>query len=175
MAPLPDNLTGRLWIHYTSAGEGHELLIRTDPGVSASLAAGHGQAIANILKAGMSTSDAFDSARFSAAGSNLSFPVAWTVVVGTVAGAVDPDKGANFIALSARTTGGRRSKFTFFTPTATPDTLGYRQGMGGYFADFRDYVEENAAQIVGIDGEELTIYGYTNQGYNAYWQRQLRA
>lgn len=174
MAPLPQNSTARLWIKYTSVEREHELLVRLGSGADAAVASSTATAIATILRDIMVTTDAFIGARFAAAGANISFPVTFTPIAGTVSGTPDPDKVANFVALSGRTSTGRDIKWTFFTPQYDASTLGYRTARAGAVLDFAEYIEDNPALIVGIDGNAPVVNGYANVGFNAYWQRQAR-
>lgn len=175
MAPLPANNTDRLWVKYTSAGRAHELLFRFDEGTGASSAAASVEVALPVLKSMMASNDAVTGARFSAAGSTVSFPVPITTGPGTGSAWTDPDTGANFYSATGRSTDGRDVKYTVFTTLSNPDTLGYRYNSPtGQWLDFLEVLDEMPANPVTISGLIPIMQSYVNWGYNAYWQRKLR-
>ena len=85
MAPLPDNLTDRYFLDYTSMGIVHTLMVRF-PQVT--LRADADTTMFNLATAfaqRMRTSDSFFRARYAESGQNFSLPTAWTPINGVMA------------------------------------------------------------------------------------------
>lgn len=176
MAPLPDNLTARLFVDYTSGGTEHTTLIRLESSATSSDAATMYGLFTTATKAMMSPTDAFTGARFSAAGSNVSFPIAVSSVVGTASGGpFDPDKRANFISVTGRSADGRDAKIGLFTVWENPDIAGFRNDTpSGAEAAFVTWATTNAANLRSASDEQVIWNTYVNRGVSAYWQRKLR-
>lgn len=170
LPPLPANNTDRAWLAYTSQGEGHEIVFRFPSGTTQANIVTACAAFANSIKSAMLTTDTFTGLRHQDSGSTLSFPLAWTVITGTGSGTPDADNKAKFIALSGRSLGGYRCRLTFFTAIIN-DTVGYR--IAGSSA-IGVAVAAMTTAPVAVDGNAVIWNTYTNVGYNAYWQRQLR-
>lgn len=175
MAPLADNLTPRLFIEYTSMGHEHTMLIRLQGGATGADAITAYNEITAILKSGMHTSDSFTGARFSAAGSNLSFPLSVTAVAGTGSTSVGEDNKPNFVSWTGRSLQGRRVKITFFTGQ-TGEITGFRWGTppAGWLANMLSYLDLDAEGIVAADGGIPVWNPYVNMGVNSYYQRKFR-
>lgn len=170
LPPLPENNTARAWLKYTSVGVEHELMFRPPNGTSLTDVGVMATTLANGLKSQMQTSDSFTGLRYSAQGSTLSFPLAWTPIAGTGSTSSDADNKAKFEALSGRSSGGYRCRMTFFTPNL-PDSQQYRNnGATGFYT----LVTSITPTFRAIDGLGVIWNSYTNLGYNAYWQRQFR-
>lgn len=175
MAPLPENNTGRLFIEYTSAGRAHTLLLRYPDEVDGADAAGFAGPVIAAMKGVMASNDAVTGARFSAAGSNVSFPVAIVTGPGTGSAWTDPDAGAGFASWTGRSADGRDVKYTVFNTNVNPDTLGYRALVPGtVWQDFLDAIDEATVKPRTISEGIPFMNSYVNYGYNSYWQRKLR-
>lgn len=175
LPPIASNLTDRYWLKYMAGTVEHEMCFRLAAGTATATGQAHATALANALKGYITTVDSFVSLRYSAAGSQLSFPLAFTSVAGTNNGAWELDDKASFVALSGRGATGYRSRITFFTPY-TSDVLGYRVGpaTAGVFGAFYSAVTGLSPALVAPDGATMVWNAYVNTGWNSYWQRQLR-
>lgn len=175
LPPLPDNNTDRSWLQYTMMGTQHELCLRWPNATTQATVIAQNTALANALKPYMSTADSFTGLRHSDGGSNLSFPLAWTSIVGTNSGTPETDDESKFMALSGRSLGGYRCKTTFFTPFIG-DVRGYRVAVGIDSACDALYngILALTPDPVSKDGQSVIWNAYINIGYNSYWQRQLR-
>lgn len=170
LPPLPFNNTDIAWLKYTSCGITHELMFRQPAATPQEDIIANAVGIANALKSLMPSSDSFIGLRHQDKNSNLSFPLAWTAIVGTGTAFTENDDKAKFIALAGRSLGGYRCRMTFFTPHVS-DTYQYRYLAGTALNTAAAAMEPDA---VAVDGEPVIWHAYTNIGYNAYWQRQLR-
>ncbi len=174
MAPLPPETTGRLFIEYTSLGQEHVAVVRLGTtGTSLEAAAVYG-ALAPLIAPFLPVEDAITGARYAAPGSNLSFPLGVTPEPGTNTQTFDPDNKPEFISFTGRSLGGRRTRFTIFTPAYNPDVDGYRVlDLTGGLGALRNELATNES-ITAIDGEPVIWNSYANAGYNAYFQRKQR-
>lgn len=175
MAPLANNLTARLFVEYTSGGTAHTTLIRLEASATSADAAtmyGLFTAAANGL---MDTSDTFTGARYSAAGSNVSFPIAVSAVAGTGAVSEVQDHDANFVSCTGRSADGRRAKVGFFTVAAIQGSQNYRiDSPSGAYATFANFFSTNASNLRSASNQQVIWNTYVNYGISAYWQRELR-
>lgn len=181
MAPLPANSTGRVHIKYTANGKNHVVSPRY---------AGTGAPSVDFMEGldgwliaanpFMPTDWAFIDWTYQEAGSNISVPLS---------GAPTPFSGdrvpkewdkAGYGDVVGRDTLGRRVKLTLLGWAYAPDEVEaegdqYRlyatEGSG--FADYIAAVE--ASLIVTITANTPVWKQYINIGWNAYWQRKLRA
>lgn len=175
MAPLPVTNTARLFIEYRSLNQEHVAQLRLINGSTLTDAQTLYGVFAPLMAALLFTSDAVTGARFSAQGSNLSFPIAVSPVTGTVGGTGDEDNRPEFISFTGRGLLGRRVRFTLFTPMQDPDTVGYRQTTpGGAYGAILDALNANTPPIVDISNNLPVWNAYQNAGYNAYFQRKRR-
>jgi len=175
LPPLPDNNTDRYWLKYTSAGEEHELCFRLANSTSTADGEAAATALANALKSWMPSTDTFSSLRKAENGSNLSFPVTFTPIAGTGAGAAEATDLARFCSIVGRSAGGYRCRMTFFTPNIS-DSIAYRTATGVSTPGSSLYTAAAAQSpaFVAKDGFGVIWNGYSNNGFNSYWQRQLR-
>jgi hypothetical protein len=116
-----------------------------------------------------------DDVEWAASGSNVFNPVVTGAEghgYGTGAGTVT--EIPEYIDFVGRTPGGKRVRAAFF-------------GLGISAVDYRFQAGENAdvdaaiavlvgssASLLGIDGLNPVWKSYANQGFNAYWQREVR-
>lgn len=175
LPPLPFNNTDIAWLKYTSYGVQHEIMFRQPSATPQADIIANAVDLANALKAYIPSADAFIGLRHQDSGSNLSFPLAWTAISGTGATPTEFDDKAKFVSVVGRSLGGYRCRMTLFTPYPS-DNGGYRvpAGNGGVYQAMLDAVQAMEPAAVAIDGQEVIWNQYTNVGYNAYWQRELR-
>lgn len=183
MAPLPENNTARLFVDYTSGAFDHTLLLRFGPTTAPLDAVAVAQDICTALAPFMNSNDSFFGARWSANGSNIALPVAWTPVAGTSTGAAfSEDPEAAFVSVVGRSFGGRRVRWDFFTvikvSTTWPDDNRYAPGESTNADDIQDAFEAATIlpvdPVVAIDGMDVIVYEYVNIAKNGYWQRKQR-
>lgn len=174
MAPLPPNSTGRLFIEYTSVGQEHVAILRLGTSSTFSDANTVYDAIAPLMAATMDNNDNITGARYAAPGSNLSFPVSVTPHAGTQLVSQVPGEKPSFYSFTGRSTGGRRVRFTVFTPWVNGETDGFRDDTPhANLQDILDELQSNAL-ITAIDGGSPIWNTYVNYGYNSYFQRKQR-
>lgn len=176
LPPLPANNTDRAWLSYTFGGKKHDICFRVPAATTQATVITMATALANALKPSIPSSDSFTGLKHQDSGSILTFPLAFTPIGGT--GSVSPndtDK-AQFVALSGRSLGGYRCRITFFTHN-WGETTDFRlpTSTAGAPTQLYSAVTGMTPQLVAIDGQDVIWNGYVNVGYNAYWQRQLRA
>jgi hypothetical protein len=170
LPPLPENNTIRAWLKYTSQGEQHELCFRVPLTATTTDAHTVAVALANGLKSLMNTTDSFQALRISNVGSNLSFPVAWTAIAGTGSAPGDASDKAEFISVVGRSAGGYRCRLTFFTAYYVQNN-GYRINVA---TPLYNTAISTTPALASIEGVPVIWNAYTNRGFNAYWQRELR-
>lgn len=175
MAPLPPNTTARLFIEYTSVGKEHTAELRLPVGATTADAEAVYDLMAPAMAAGMASNDSVTGARFSAAGSNVSFPLGVAPDAGNLDAVSDIDMRARFVSFTGRSVDGRDVRFTFFTPYVVADPNGYRQiTPTGLAAGILAVLTGLGASIRTISGLQPIWNTYANLGYNAYYQRRNR-
>lgn len=174
MAPLPPENTGRLFIDYVTQGQEHTTVVRLGTtGTSLEAAAVYG-ALAPLMAEFLPTTGGITGARYAAPGSNLSFNLGVTPEPGKRGEGVNANERSDFISFTGRSIGGRRTRFTVFTPFNDPDSQGFRSNtLTAAQAALLNELQTNES-ITGIDGENVIWNPYVNRGYNAYFQRKLR-
>lgn len=175
LGPLPHNNTITAWLLYTSEDVEHEMELRFTPGTADATIINAATGIGNALRPLMKTTDAFKGLRKRDAGSIVSFPLAWTNVMGTNATAHADGQEANFMSAVGRTTGGRKVRATFFTPYVEPnENFRLLEGVDATADAWLSQLRLSANNIAAIDGLRPIWYTYVNFGVNSYWQRQRR-
>lgn len=175
LPPIADNATDRYWLKYTSKQIEHELCFRLGTGTTNSDGIAAAVALATAMKPYIYTVDSFSALRKSEAGSDLSFPLAWTSIAGTGTVGSEKNDEAKFLSLVGRSAGGYRCRITFFTAFINDD-LNYRvpSSTTGAPAAFYNAVTSQSPVFVSKQGTGVIWNAYVNNGYNSYWQRQLR-
>lgn len=175
MAPLPQNNTGVLFIDYTAGGQKHSAEIRLPSGSNSAEAVTAYNAMKGPLAARMYTVDSITGARWRAAGSKLSFPLAVTPQAGSVAGTPDVDNKTMFFSFTGRGGGGRRCRFTWFTPVISVTASGYRASpIEAVYLAVLDALRGPSVAATDIQGNTVIWNNYVNFGSNAYFQRKQR-
>jgi hypothetical protein len=175
MAPLPDNLTDRYFIDYEGVAGKHTIMFRFGTEVTYADAITRITGILNAMKPFVHTTTVFNGCRLSKTGSNVSFPGAWTPIVGTNAQLPTPPQYPQFISWVGRDVNGIRVRYTLHGTPVAPDT------------DYRNLASETPAvnvvvnalstgtpSLVTAGGTTPVINTYANYGYNAYFQRKRR-
>jgi hypothetical protein len=130
----------------------------------------------NAIKDAVAPNCVFDKLRYRGAGSNLSFPVAFTPVVGTNGTNLTQSMAATFVSFTGRSAAGRRCRITQFgMPFATNDPqFRYTANELGNMADVLTFLNTSNPALVAIDGFGVLWNNYINYGVNAYFQRKAR-
>ena len=176
--PLPDlppENTLRAWLKYTWGDQEHELCFRLGSGATTGDVQLHAASFAAALKNYIGTTDAFTALRYSAAGSTLSFPLAFTATAGTNSAPTNDQQRASFVALAGRSSGGYRCRITFFSNYWGTEN-DFRSSTTGSNAGAALYSVATTVTpaLTAIDGNAVIWNAYVNQGFNSYWQRQFR-
>lgn len=191
MAPLPPNLTQRLFLHYTSVGRPHELCLRpTGVQDEATLETMAGDAATDLANFVFDT-DSFFKAEYTGVGSNVRIPLVFTPVAGlaSLAGNQYPiDPESVMISITGKgIPSGTRYANRFFTS--------YNYGGAGWPLKNRWQLATAPAGVLtfwnlfnvwhrgaGLAGVRLVSAssspviqnGYVNISLNAWWQRKQR-
>lgn len=188
LPPLPDNTTQRLWLQYTSAGVEHELMVRPAAAASPGQILTWAADIAQVLATRMFTVDSVTGARYSAAGTEFSTPIALTPVVGVINATGNiwgQDPESTMLSIPFRSgASGRKGRVSFFTGVATtswPDNNRYEPGESAPVDTFRINLVNVLTGISGagvfataIDGTSVIFKPYVNIRQNSYWQSKQR-
>lgn len=172
MAPLNPNNTARFRFHYTTIGKQHTMEIR-----STSSPAAVGTFMMTFLNAlsGVQYASVIDFVDWAAAGSNVFNPVvtgAEGFVWGSGAGLIT--NVPLFVNFIGRTAGGRRVRLAVFGNAVGAVDYRFLNTENGTVDNARAALVAAGSLILGIDGLVPIWKSYANQGYNAYWQRQVR-
>ena len=177
MAPLPSNTTDRLKCHYTGPLGSHDALFRAPEGEStAGLIEDARTAITAIVEA-QYDGTAWDGAEFSAAGSDLFFPVPdWDPIISDTGVNPGANSGAaRFIQFGGRSSGGRRVKLYIYETTA--DNTGDYRFAPGESASVDAIIAAlggESSELCAIDGLTTTWYTYANVGENDHAVHKAR-
>lgn len=181
MAPLPDNNTGVIFVHYTAQGHTHTTQVRypeaANPG--ADVIEDLDQLL-TLLGPVMPTDFTFISWEWRAAGTNFTVPLAGTPT--ELSGVLTPvaSYAPAYFNFIGRSSGGRRVRLGIMGAgwAPIPSTLSYAEDYrvdGSENADMQAIIDWlNQANFRAIDGLTVTWKPYVNVGYNAYWQRAVR-
>lgn len=176
MAPLPDNLTTRWYLDYTTGGIEHTTMIRTQATVTL---AQFDAVMDNLMDelVGYLGSRVITGVRASPVGSNFSFSVPSTLNGQTYgSGGVNTLQASTSLSFVGRSSTGRRARLFFFG-TSQPVPADFRlttadaAPIGVAVTTLTDATD----MFLAIDGSKPTYYPYANVAVNAYWQRNVRA
>lgn len=175
LPPLPDNNTARLWVEYDTTVGIHELLFRQHSAATKSDFITQVRQFCTQLVGLVNSSGGFTSARYAAAGSDISNPESWAAINGTNATAPSVLARPIFATFSGRTATGRKARLYFFTPYINFES-DFRLELADNtaLANARAILESPTRHIGAIDGTAPIWYPYFNIGFNAYHQRKAR-
>lgn len=176
MTAINPNNTVRFYLDYSDGINGHTLIARLiAPATAASAASRVNDFLTDLAPALNQIS--IVGARLSAAGSNVSNPVAWTYASTYGTGTLTGDNAPRELRFQGRSTDGRRCSVSVYgTKIATP-------------VDYRVQAGENAAIDAAITrlttasafGVFATISGlvpiwktYCSFNFNSYWEQEAR-
>jgi len=181
MAPLPYNSTAVLTVLYTHSIWGTRECKFRIPNTGD--LADHVESIADFLNDGVAPIWADEvstaGATLQAAGADFSLPYPFPTITGTNGVAVNQDIVPRFIAVNGRgIVSGRETKTGFYF-TAVGVGVNYRYSEGELPAVdtlIGNYIVLCASGAVcTIGNDQIVVRPYANAGYNAYWQRKVRA
>lgn len=185
LAPLPPSNTARYFVDYTANGRYHTMMFRyADPSSGpppetpfiARVAA-----FIDDLRTWLPTDFEINGARYSVAGSDVTLPTTVPEPVGPFTGVLNAGEAPAFITFVGRSVLGRRWRLSVLGVSVSP-----AEG-GALVKDYRitageDVVVSTAignlegwSACVAIDGQAKLVYPYINLGYNAHWQKAVRA
>lgn len=183
MAPLPDNLTERLYLDYVAGTGGieHTMLVRWST-VTATLTQTMAavESLFDFIAGSLWAGWRFTGARNAAVGSDFSLPVPLSTGLAAVLGtgsardAVADPREARWVGRSP-TSGRRVSLSVYGTAPSTP--ANYRWGPGEVaLTDNAVLALLNAAPgtFLAIDGSKPVFYPYVNVQFNSYWETRAR-
>jgi hypothetical protein len=169
------NLTDRYYVDYEGLAGKHTILFRFSPATVFADAVTKITSVINAMKAFVPASTSFNGLRVSQSGTNVSFPGAWTPIVGTSVDAIAAWQYPQFVSWVGRDASNVRVRYTVHGIPLPPDT------------DYRILSSENTAvaavltainggvtPLVTAGGTTPTMNSYANFGFNAYFQRKRR-
>lgn len=176
MAPLPENATARLFVDYTDGLNNHTLMFRYPVGVGATevmeVVDDYLSSLSPILHLLTITA-----ARISSAGSEFSFPTAWTGLGTYGSGTIVGWKAPAELSFVGRSADGRRARwFLFGYKDTIPNDFRLSTGDNtAVLAAYNDLVDAAlAGTICTIGGIPPVIYPYANVNFNSYYETKQR-
>lgn len=193
MAPLPTNLTDRLWFDYVSgtqpSSQEHTFMVRCDFAVSPieDIQEGVLEVLTGFGTNGYRTGWQVVRARVATAGNNFSLPVPLIAGFGTFIGTGSSAYTARLEAVEETfqgrsSTTGRRVDLSLYRAladaAATFRVPGAASGPGSAIraaVSQMNGMSASGAAFLAIDGSPATWYDYLNSNYNSYWEGDIRA
>jgi len=175
MAPLSPDNTRRYWLDYEGIMGKHTFQVRTIGGVSdATLVTALQNFLAPLLPI-VHNSVVFNALRKAEAGSNVSNPVAWSLVTGASSTALLPPNYPRFVSFVGRSPNNRRVRiYLYGTTLAISDDYRLNFSESAAIQDAVAYLNSVACPFVAVDGFDPVWKLYGNQGYNSYHERKRR-
>jgi hypothetical protein len=175
MAPLVHNATDRYWVDYEGLAGKHSIMFRFPSATAEEDATARILAIINAMRIFQPTSASFIGLRKSEALTTVSFPRAWTTVVGLNSGTWTAPMYPQFISFVGRDASGIRVKYTLAGCPFVPDT-NYRIGRSEStdVAGVLNAIEGGTVHPVTAAALVPVMNNYANTGFNAYFQRKRR-
>lgn len=176
MAPLPPNSTARYVVHYTSGSREHTQLWRSGTPASPSAMGDFLNQVWTDVSPIIFAATILDLV-FYADGADVGNSVATTDFVGNTYGTGDPSNNtaALFLDFIGRSSGGKRVRVSFYSPTGTDPSWRFNAGESTAVDNVVMDLQSNSVDLVAIDGLVPIWKAYANVGYNAYWQRARRS
>jgi hypothetical protein len=175
MAPLALNLTDRYYVDYEGVAGKHTIMFRFTPETVFEDAVAKITSVIQAMKTWVGLTTTFNNLRVSQSGTVVSFPAAWTPIIGTNNAPFGPERYPQFISWVGRDFNGIRVRYTVHGAVVAPDS------------DYRVLANENAnvlavlnalkggtTSLVTAGGTTPVLNNYANFGYNAYFQRKRR-
>jgi len=176
MAPLPDSNTNRLLVQYRVNGtDVHTAMFRFQSGVTAN------EARDAVIVALLDNTDAFytdtvfESARYAAEGSEISFPVSWTPIPGiATTGGRPVDFRARFISMMGRDVTGRQWRLSLFGVVLAVDAnFLILDSESAALVALRTSLTDGEPSVTSIEGLPVVPLNYFTSRVSAYWQRRI--
>lgn len=175
MAPFDPTNTNRLWVKKQGVTGEHELLFRGQIGSTLDDLVGAAHAILTAARGIVYEGDTWNSARYSARNSHLSFPTDWDPITGNNGTDYQEYNRPFFLDFVGRGAGGHRVRWSVqgAVQVADVDYRMYATEYSGIATIVNAFNAQNAT-LADITGAPVIIYPYANVGYNAYFQRKQR-
>ena len=177
MTALPQNSTDRYFFDYANAFGSHKAVVRTAPGVEASIVVDTVESYCTAVGAGLSTSVG-QFVSFQAAGTSFSVPVGVGDWTGFTFGSTDANGYTDAVQINAvgRTTGGRRARLGLFGWRLSVSVFRLSGAEESGLAESAVAILNGATSVfLAIDGLKPTWYGYLDIKPNDYWVRKNRS
>lgn len=181
MAPLPYNSTNVLTLLYSHNQWGtREIKFRSPTSVSpASLIEDVYTFLEDGLEALWVDDVSVTGATYQEAGADFSLPITVPAFAGANGASIPIEEVPRFVAVSSRgVSTGRESKLgVYFCGLPGLNNYRFTGGENSLVDAFRlAYTAlANSGTLCSIGGDAMVVRTYANAGYNAYWQRKLRA
>jgi len=176
LTPLPPDNTPRMYVKYTSAHVQHEMVVRLGTAETSSDAVTRYNAAKTALLAQITTTDSLLGADFSAAGSNIRFPLAVTGGTGTMSYTPGIGDEPIYVSATGRSLDGRKVRIGLFNPSFKPSTYGYRiTGLSGPGANLWSLLTGASLDARSISGGAVQWNNYLNIGLNDHWVGEERS
>jgi hypothetical protein len=172
MAPLPANSTPRFRVHYSNAGEGHVMDIRSHDSPLAL-----GLNVDDLLTAlsPLLLLTTVETVEFAASGSNVFNLVTSGIETNTYgSGAGGVQSPSNYINFIGRSSDGRRVRLAVFGVNNVAQDYRWNPGDNSNVDAAIAALNVAANHFVTIGDIKPVWKSYANAGFNAYWQKAIR-
>ena len=162
-------------VHYTAAGQAHNVIFHWAAGTDAALAATNAASVCTQLLPVTCTDVIYDGHDYAPAGSNIFNPTAWTNKTGTFAGTRGVNNKALYFSLVGRTAGACRARLYFFINTTPADTS-FRINPGEWNAltTVLTWMNSTSCPLVARDGLAPVWKTYANVGQHYHYVKVAR-
>lgn len=176
LSPLPGWNTPRLYIKYSSCGEGHTLVVHLNHTDTTVEATSRYNAVKSALAAVLPTTDSVSGADFSDEGSNIRFPLSVAAATGTNGFTSNRKYVPIYNTVTGRSINGRKVRLGIFTPILSPEDEGSRvPNTNTAGALIWNIITGTSLAARSITGDLVVWNSYVNSGFHDYWVRQIRS
>lgn len=175
MAPLPPSNTARYKVFYEVISQKHTFELRVNPAFSPSDMGTFIDAMFDALDSSLYLGSVTE-VQFAAEGSDIFNPVV-TGQEGRTFGSAggSSNEVPKFLNWVGRSAGGRRVRLAVFGYQGGPSTWRVTTGEDAHVATVQALLNGTENAGLAIDGLKAIWKPYANFGYNAHWQRAVRA
>lgn len=176
LPPLPASNTPRLYIRYSSCGEGHTLDVHLNMTDTTVEAAARYNAVKTAFAALLPSTDSVQGADFSDAGSNIRFPLAVAAATGTNGFTSVRKYVPIYNSVTGRSINGRKVRLGIFSPVLSPEDEGSRvPNTNTAGALFWNLITGAGLAARSITGDLVVWNTYVNSGFHDHWVREIRS
>lgn len=175
MAALDPATTDRYYLDYEGPMGKRTMQFRAATGTSQGSVVTSIITFINNIKSAVYTSVTFNALRFSNTGSNVSNPLVWTPISGTVAGTLAPENYPRYIDFVGRSVDGRRVRlYVYGCNFVVTDDYRIQIAEQAVISQAVNYLNSAQSLFTTISGSVPVWKAYANSGYNSYHQKKRR-